>query len=86
MSPFASGLPSSAVMTPITSVPSCVGVMFTTPRCSGRSPKLAGPYLPVFPTTGTSGETGAPYTFWDVITRKAIGWIGASVPGGSTAR
>src|SRR3989475_2890843 len=82
MSAGTSGGPSSVVTMPTTSWV-LFGAITVTRNCSGLSPKEAGSSGP---WATICGSTGRPYDLVAVITRKATGWMGASVPGGSTGR
>ena len=77
-----SGSPSSVVTMPSKSwVPS--GAITLTRSWSGFSPNDSGDSGP---RSRICGSTGRPYTLLEVMTRNAIGWMGARVPGGSTGR
>ena len=60
--------------------------MTITCSCSGDSPNDAGVSTPSRAWPARSGDTGKPYTVCGVSTRNATGWMGTSVPGGSTGR
>jgi hypothetical protein len=62
------------------------GAITVTCRSSAVSPNDSGSSPCCFSSAASSGATGTPNTSRAVITMNAIGWIGASVPGGSTGR
>ena len=73
----------------MSSPPSSLGIgeIQTRLRSLSERPKDCGLKLPSASVSSlSSGETGKPYTWFLVMTRKATGWMGIIVPGGRTGR